>query len=276
MNGTKHSPFARIKSVLADIRDDKARAKGYATKARKKTEEVIKLLTRATSPTTIYKKQKLDRDDVIDIVSFDVVSWLKNEMRYKLNRELALSYILGDGRPAGSEDKIDENCIRPIVNDADLFTIKIQVSTAGLTNIEDKMKATIKQILRSRKNYRGSGTPTFFTTEDILTEMLLLEDNTGRLLYADEAALARKLRFLNPVLSVQLVCQRPRYQTQRILHPATRSSAPEVGLPALGETVSAKHPHFPFSFRPGKPVYLPKSRPSDISDKDCIDQQALT
>ena len=193
MGAVHHIPFSRFKSMFADLTEEDARAKGYI-KGNFKKEEVFGLLRRSTSPTTVYKKQKLDRDDVIDIVSFDVVSWLKNEMRYKLNRELALSYILGDGRPAGSEDKIDENCIRPIVNDADLFTIKIQVSTAGLTNIEDKMKATIKQILRSRKNYRGSGTPTFFTTEDILTEMLLLEDNTGRLLYADEAALARKLR----------------------------------------------------------------------------------
>lgn len=193
MGGVHHIPFSRFKSQFADLTEDEARAKGYI-KGNFKKEEVFGLLRRSTNPTTVYKKQKLDRDDVIDIASFDVVSWLKNEMRYKLNRELALSYLLGDGRPAGSEDKIDENCIRPIVNDADLFTIKIQVSTAGLTNIEDKMKATIKQILRSRKNYRGSGTPTFFTTEDILTEMLLLEDNTGRLLYADEAALARKLR----------------------------------------------------------------------------------
>lgn len=193
MASVHHIPFSRFKSQFADLTEDEARAKGYI-KGNFKKEEVFGLLRRSTNPTTVYKKQKLDRDDVIDIASFDVVSWLKNEMHYKLNRELALSYLLGDGRPAGSEDKIDENCIRPIVNDADLFTIKIQVSTAGLTNIEDKMKATIKQILRSRKNYRGSGTPTFFTTEDILTEMLLLEDNTGRLLYADEAALARKLR----------------------------------------------------------------------------------
>ena len=193
MGGVHHIPFSRFKSQFADLTEDEARAKGYI-KGNFKKEEVFGLLRRSTSPTTVYKKQKLDRDDVIDITSFDVVSWLKNEMRYKLNRELALSYLLGDGRPAGSEDKIDENCIRPIVNDADLFTIKIQVSTAGLTNIEDKMKATIKQILRSRKNYRGSGTPTFFTTEDILTEMLLLEDGIGHPLYADTAALARKLR----------------------------------------------------------------------------------
>lgn len=193
MGGVHHIPFSRFKSQFADLTEDEARAKGYI-KGNFKKEEVFGLLRRSTSPTTVYKKQKLDRDDVIDITSFDVVSWLRSEMRYKLNRELALSYILGDGRPAGSEDKIDENCIRPVVNDADLFTIKIQVSTAGLTKIEDKMQATIKQILRSRKNYRGSGTPTFFTTEDILTEMLLLEDGIGHPLYADTAALARKLR----------------------------------------------------------------------------------
>ena len=193
MGGVHHIPFSRFKSQFADLTEDEARAKGYI-KGNFKKEEVFGLLRRSTSPTTVYKKQKLDRDDVIDITSFDAVSWLKSEMRYKLNRELALSYILGDGRPAGSEDKIDENCIRPVVNDADLFTIKIQVSTAGLTKIEDKMQATIKQILRSRKNYRGSGTPTFFTTEDILTEMLLLEDGIGHPLYADAAALARKLR----------------------------------------------------------------------------------
>lgn len=193
MGGAHHIPFSRFKSQFADLTEDEARAKGYI-KGNFKKEEVFGLLRRSTSPTTVYKKQKLDRDDVIDITSFDVVSWLRSEMRYKLNRELALSYILGDGRPAGSEDKIDENCIRPVVNDADLFTIKIQVSTAGLTKIEDKMQATIKQILRSRKNYRGSGTPTFFTTEDILTEMLLLEDGIGHPLYADTAALARKLR----------------------------------------------------------------------------------
>lgn len=193
MGGVHHIPFSRFKSQFADLTEDEARAKGYI-KGNFKKEEVFGLLRRSTSPTTVYKKQKLDRDDVIDITSFDVVSWLRSEMRYKLNRELALSYILGDGRPAGSEDKIDENCIRPVVNDADLFTIKIQVSTAGLTKIEDKMQATIKQILRSRKNYRGSGTPTFFTTEDILTEMMLLEDGIGHPLYADTAALARKLR----------------------------------------------------------------------------------
>ena len=193
MGGVKHIPFSRFKSMFADLTPEDARAKGYV-KGNYKIEEVFGLLRRSTSPTTVYKKQKLDRDDVSDIASFDVVSWLRNEMRYKLNRELALAYILGDGRQAASEDKIDENCIRPIFNDADLFTIKVQVATTGLSKVEDKYKAFIKQVIRSRKEYRGSGTPAMFTTEDALTEMLLLEDNMGRTLYADEAALARKLR----------------------------------------------------------------------------------
>ena len=193
MGGVKHIPFSRFKSMFADLPPEDARAKGYV-KGNYKIEEVFGLLRRSTGPTTVYKKQKLDRDDVSDITSFDVVSWLRNEMRYKLNRELALAYILGDGRQAASEDKIDENCIRPIFNDADLFTIKVQVATTGLSKVEDKYKAFIKQVIRSRKEYRGSGTPAMFTTEDALTEMLLLEDGMGRPLYADEAALARKLR----------------------------------------------------------------------------------
>lgn len=193
MGGVKHIPFSRIKSMFADLTPEDARAKGYV-KGNYKIEEVFGLLRRSTGPTTVYKKQKLDRDDVSDITSFDVVSWLRNEMRYKLNRELALAYVLGDGRQAASEDKIDENCIRPIFNDADLFTIKVQVATTGLSKVEDKYKAFIKQVIRSRKEYRGSGTPAMFTTEDALTEMLLLEDGMGRPLYADEAALARKLR----------------------------------------------------------------------------------
>lgn len=193
MGGVKHIPFSRFKSLFADLTEDDARAKGYL-KGNYKTEEVFGLLRRSTGPTTVYKKQELDRDDVIDITSFDVVAWLRNEMRYKLDRELALAYILGDGRMAASRDKIDENCIRPVFNDADLFTIKVQVKTTGMTTVEDKYKAFIKQAIRARKDYRGSGTPTMFTTEDALTEMLLLEDGMGRPLYTDEAALARKLR----------------------------------------------------------------------------------
>ena len=194
MGAVHHIPFSRFKSMFADLTEEDARAKGYF-KGNFKKEEVFGLLRRSTSPTTVYKKQKLDRDDVIDITSFDVVAWLKQEMRLKLNRELALAYLLGDGRLAASEDKIDENCIRPVFNDSDLFTIKVQCKTT----VEDKYKALIKQILRSRKEYRGSGTPTLFTTEDALTEMLLLEDGIGHPLYADEAALARKLRVKNIV-----------------------------------------------------------------------------
>jgi hypothetical protein len=198
MGAVHHIPFSRFKSMFADLTEEDARAKGYF-KGNFKKEEVFGLLRRSTSPTTVYKKQKLDRDDVIDITSFDVVAWLKQEMRLKLNRELALAYLLGDGRLAASEDKIDENCIRPVFNDSDLFTIKVQCKTTGLTTVEDKYKALIKQILRSRKEYRGSGTPTLFTTEDALTEMLLLEDGIGHPLYADEVALARKLRVKNIV-----------------------------------------------------------------------------
>lgn len=198
MGAVHHIPFSRFKSMFADLTEEDASAKGYF-KGNFKKEEVFGLLRRSTSPTTVYKKQKLDRDDVIDITSFDVVAWLKQEMRLKLNRELALAYLLGDGRLAASEDKIDENCIRPVFNDSDLFTIKVKCNTTGLTTVEDKYKALIKQILRSRKEYRGSGTPTLFTTEDALTEMLLLEDGIGHPLYADEAALARKLRVKNIV-----------------------------------------------------------------------------
>lgn len=192
MGGVHHIPFSRFKSQFADLTEDDARAKGYI-KGNYKKEQVFGLLRRSTNPTTVYKKQKMDRDDVIDITSFDVVAWLKSEMRLKLNEEIALAILLGDGRPAASEDKIDENCIRPIFNDADLFTIKTQVNANGKT-VEEKYKELIKAVLRARKDYKGSGTPTAFMSEDALTEMLLLEDGIGHPLYADEAALARKLR----------------------------------------------------------------------------------
>lgn len=192
MGGVHHIPFSRFKSQFADLTEDDARAKGYI-KGDFKKEQVFGLLRRSTSPTTVYKKQKMDRDDVIDITSFDVVAWLKQEMRAKLNEEIALAILFGDGRPAASEYKIDENCIRPIYNDQDLFTIKTQVTATGKT-VEEKYKELIKAVLRSRKNYKGSGTPTAFMSEDALTEMLLLEDGIGHPLYADEAALARKLR----------------------------------------------------------------------------------
>lgn len=203
MSAVHHIPFSRFKSMFADLTEEDARAKGYI-KGNFKKEQVFGLLRRSTSPTTIYKKQKMDRDDVIDITSFDVIAWLKSEMRQKLNEEIARAILIGDGRPAASEDKVDENCIRPVFNDADLFTVKVQVSTTGLTAVEDKYKAAIKSILRARKEYKGAGSPTLFTTEDALTEMLLLEDTIGHALYADEAALARKLRVSNIVTVPQM------------------------------------------------------------------------
>ena len=203
MSAVHHIPFSRFKSMFADLTEEDARAKGYI-KGNFKKEQVFGLLRRSTSPTTIYKKQKMDRDDVIDITSFVVIAWLKSEMRQKLNEEIARAILIGDGRPAASEDKVDENCIRPVFNDADLFTVKVQVSTTGLTAVEDKYKAAIKSILRARKEYKGAGSPTLFTTEDALTEMLLLEDTIGHALYADEAALARKLRVSNIVTVPQM------------------------------------------------------------------------
>ena len=193
MNGVKHVPFSRVKSMYADLTEEDARAKGYIKGAYKK-EQVFGLLKRSTSPTTIYKKQKMDRDDMIDITSFDVAAWLKSEMRSKLNEEIARAILIGDGRLSSSDDKINEQCIRPIISDDDLFTIKRQVSVRSADTSDVRAKAAIKEIIRSRKDYKGSGTPTFFTSEDMLTEMLLLEDDIGRPLYIDEAALARKLR----------------------------------------------------------------------------------
>lgn len=189
MGGVHHTPFSRIKSMFANITEEDARAKGYITGKMKK-EEFFGLIKRTTTPTTVYKKQKLDRDDVIDITDFDVVAWLKSEMRMMLDEELARAYLLGDGRDASSEDKINPLNIRPIVEDEDLFTIKRTVSVANETDI----KNFIKTIIRTRKYYKGSGSPIFFTTEDVLTEMLLLEDQIGHPLYADEAALCKKLR----------------------------------------------------------------------------------
>lgn len=193
MNGVSHSPFSRIKSVFADITEEDARAKGYI-KGKLKKEEFFSLIKRSTSPTTVYKKQKMDRDDIIDITDFDVVAWLKTEMRMMLNEELARAYLLGDGRLASSDDKINEQNIRPIAKDAELFTIPVEIAVASAATDDDKAKAFIRAAIKNRKNYRGSGNPVMFTTEDMLTDMLLLTDENGRDLYADEAALARKLR----------------------------------------------------------------------------------
>lgn len=193
MSGTHHTPFSRVKSLFANITEDEARAKGYI-KGKLKKEEVFSLLKRTTDPQTIYKKQKLDRDDVIDIVDFDVVAWIRGEMRMMLEEEAARAILIGDGRLSSDDDKISPEHIRPVAFDADLYTIKTPVATPDGASDEDKAKAFIKAGIKARKNYKGSGTPTLFTTEDMLTDMLLIEDTTGRTIYADEAALARKLR----------------------------------------------------------------------------------
>lgn len=187
MNGTKHSPFARIKSVLADIRDDKARAKGYAKKAQKKTEEVIKLLTRTTSPTTIYKKQKLDRDDIVDITDFNVVSWLKNEMKGKLNEEIARAILIGDGRQITDPDRVDDEAIRPILKENDFYAIhkSLESNTTDETLVDD--------IVLASAELEGSGAPTLFIAKKRLVKMLLLKDKNGRRLYETEASLAGAL-----------------------------------------------------------------------------------
>lgn len=187
MNGTKHSPFARIKSVLADIRDDKARAKGYATKAQKKTEEVIKLLTRTTTPTTIYKKQKLDRDDIVDITDFNVVSWLKNEMKGKLNEEIARAILIGDGRRITDPDRVDDEAIRPILKENDLYAIhkSLESNTTDETLVDD--------IVLASADLEGSGNPTLFIAKKLLFKLLLLKDKNGRRLYETEASLAGAL-----------------------------------------------------------------------------------
>lgn len=187
MNGTKHSPFARIKSVLADIRDDKARAKGYAKKAQKKTEEVIKLLTRTTTPTTIYKKQKLDRDDIVDITDFNVVSWLKNEMKGKLNEEIARAILIGDGRTITDPDRVDDEAIRPILKENDLYAIhkSLEANTTDETLVDD--------IVLASAELEGSGAPTLFIAKKRLVKMLLLKDKNGRRLYETEASLAGAL-----------------------------------------------------------------------------------
>lgn len=187
MNGTKHSPFARIKSVLADIRDDKARAKGYAKKAQKKTEEVIKLLTRTTVPTTVYKKQKLDRDDIVDITDFNVVSWLKSEMKGKLNEEIARAILIGDGRSITDPDRIDDEAIRPIIKENDLYSIhkSLEANTTDETLVDD--------IVLASADLEGSGSPTLFISKKRLVKMLLLKDKNGRRLYETEASLAGAL-----------------------------------------------------------------------------------
>lgn len=193
MSGVHHIPFSRVKSMAADLTEEDARAKGYI-KGNFKKEQVFSLLKRSTTPTTVYKKQKMDRDDVADITSFDVIAWLKQEMRVKLNEELARAYLIGDGRLSSSDDKINEGNIRPIYSDDDLFTIKVQVETAAGDDTATKLDKMMTAVLKARKNYKGAGNPTFYTTDDTLTDLLLLKDKIGHRLYKNEAEVAQALR----------------------------------------------------------------------------------
>ena len=193
MNGTHHSPFSRIKSIFADLTEDEARARGYI-KGKLKKEEVFTLLKRTTVPTTIYKKQKLDRDDVVDITDFDVVSWMRSEMRMMLDEEIARSILVGDGRLSSSDDKINESNIRPIWTDDDLYTIHQKFEVADGATDDTKTDAFITETVKARKNYKGSGSPVMFMTEEMLTNCRLLKDKNGRFIYNSDTDLASALR----------------------------------------------------------------------------------
>lgn len=205
LQGVHHGPFARIKTVFADITGAQARAKGY-TKGNLKIEEVFKLLKRVTNPTTVYKKQKLDRDDIIDTTTFDIIPWLKGELRMMLEEELARAFLIGDGRDPVEEanDKIDEECIRPIWKMEDLFTVKTAVELKGTETAEEKAKAFITACIKSRKNYQGSGNPVMFMPEDLLTDCLLIEDTNGRVIYDTVEKLAARLR-VRKIVSVPVM-----------------------------------------------------------------------
>ena len=193
LSGVHHTPYSRIKSTFADIREDEARAKGYIKDEFKK-EEVFSLLKRTTSPQTIYKKQKLDRDDIIDITDFDVVAWIKSEMRMMLDEEIARAILIGDGRLASSDEKINESNVRSIWKDDPLYSVKARVTYAGGADDNAKAQANIKALIKNRKYYKGSGNPTFYTTEDVLADMLLITDTTGRFVYDSVEQIANKIR----------------------------------------------------------------------------------
>ena len=201
MDNIKHSPFSRVKSTLGKMNEETARAKGYI-KGKKKANIQMALLNRVTTPTTVYIKNDIDRDDVIDITDLDIVAWQKKEMRKLLNRELALAILLGDGRDISDEQKINEQNIRPIVSDDDMFAIKYVVTEGvdykvtgnSASDNDSKTKGIIRAAVRARKDYKGSGKPTFYTTEDVLTDMLLIEDQNGRVIYDSVEKLATALR----------------------------------------------------------------------------------
>lgn len=193
LNATKKSPFSRIKSVAANLTEDEARAKGYI-KGKEKKEEVFGLLKRVTTPQTVYKKQALDRDDIIDITDFDVVAWLKAEMRMMLDEELARAILVGDGRSAGAEDKINPQNIRPIYQDVDLYTIHYAIDTTKAEDDNDLSALLIDSAVRARKGYLGTGNPVMYASTDVINDMLLARDKMGHRLYGTEAELAAALR----------------------------------------------------------------------------------
>jgi len=193
LSSVHKTPFSRVKSVLANITEDEARAKGYI-KGKLKKEEVFSLLKRVTPPQTIYKKQKLDKDDIDDITEFDVVAWVKAEMQIMLREEVARAILIGDGRLASDEDKIKEENIRPVFNDSDLYTIKFPVEIPENATDDQKAKALLKAQLKARKQYKGSGNMTFYTKEDELTNVLLLENGIGERMYKSEAEVATAMR----------------------------------------------------------------------------------
>jgi len=201
LNGAHHLPFSRIKSQFADLTGEQARARGYL-KGNTKKEQVFSLLKRTTDPQTIYKKQKMDRDDTIDIVDFDVIAWIKGEMRGQLDEEIARAGLIGDGRLASDDDKISEDHIRPIATDVPLFTIRATVAPSA--NEQEMAKNFIVSAIKARKNYKGSGNPILFTTEDVLTAMLLIEDGIGHFLYASEQELCTRLR-VSRIITVEVM-----------------------------------------------------------------------
>lgn len=201
MRSVHHTPFSRVKSMFATLDENEARARGYI-KGNMKKDLALSVLKRTTSPTTVYIKMKMDRDDIVDITDFDVVAWQRAEMRGQLDRELARAMLLGDGRELSSDDKINEQNIRPVLKDDDMYTIKYtvkagqdyKVTTNSASDNDSVAKGVIRAAIKSRKEYKGSGNPTFFTTEDLLTELLLIEDQNGRRIYDSINTLATAMR----------------------------------------------------------------------------------
>ena len=224
LGATHHTPFSRVKSIFADITEDAARAKGYI-KGKLKKEEVFGLLKRTTDPQTVYKKQKLDKDDIDDITDFNVVAWLKAEMQMMLKEEIARAILIGDGRLASDDDKIQESHIRPVYNDADLYTVKVPVEVAANATEDDIAKALIRAMVKARKQYKGSGNPSFFTTDDYVTDALLLENGINERLYKSEAEVATAMR-VKEIVPVEVM----EGQTIAITENNVTTSYPLIGV----------------------------------------------